>query len=61
MPFLMTATPLSMHVMDNMSLSKTSMVIQFHVASMFLPSLVTGHLVKKFGHSKIMYLSIFIA
>ena len=32
MTFLMTATPLSMHVMDNMSLSKTSMVIQFHVA-----------------------------
>ena len=60
MTFLMTATPLSMHVMDNMSLSKTSIVIQFHVASMFLPSLITGHLVKKFGHSKIMYAGVFL-
>ena len=55
MTFLMTATPLSMHVMEGMSLSKTSAVIQIHVAAMFLPSLITGNLVKKFGHSKIMY------
>ena len=55
MTFLMTATPLSMHVMEGMSLSKTSVVIQIHVAAMFLPSLITGDLVKKFGHSKIMY------
>ena len=55
MTFLMTATPLSMHVMEGMSLSKTSIVIQIHVAAMFLPSLITGNLVKKFGHSKIMY------
>ncbi len=55
MTFLMTATPLSMHVVEGMSLSKTSIVIQFHVASMFLPSLVTGNLIKKFGHSNIMY------
>ena len=47
MTFLMTATPLSMHVMEKMSLSKTSIVIQFHVVSMFLPSLATGYLVKK--------------
>ena len=55
MTFLMTATPLSMHVMEGMSLSNTSVVIQIHVAAMFLPSLITGNLVKKFGHSKIMY------
>ena len=55
MTFLMTATPLSMHIMEGMSLSKTSVVIQIHVAAMFLPSLITGNLVKKFGHSKIMY------
>ena len=55
MTFLMTATPLSMHVLEGMSLSKTSVVIQIHVAAMFLPSLITGNLVKKFGHSKIMY------
>ena len=60
MTFLMTATPLSMHVMEGMSLNKTSIVIQFHVAAMFLPSLITGHLVKKFGHSKIMYAGVFL-
>ncbi|MAJ23055.1 MAG: MFS transporter [Candidatus Pelagibacter sp.] len=60
MTFLMTATPLSMHVMENMSLSKTSIVIQFHVAAMFLPSLITGNLVKKYGHSNIMYLGVFL-
>tara|TARA_B000000437_G_scaffold85891_1_gene62349 strand:- start:8 stop:1171 length:1164 start_codon:yes stop_codon:yes gene_type:complete len=58
MTFLMTATPISMHVMENFSLSKTSFVIQFHVASMFLPSLITGHLIKKFGHSNIIYVGL---
>ena len=60
MTFLMTATPISMHVMENMSLSKTSIVIQFHVASMFLPSLMTGFLIKKFGNSNIIYAGIFL-
>tara|TARA_Y100000590_G_scaffold350898_1_gene402953 strand:+ start:14839 stop:15999 length:1161 start_codon:yes stop_codon:yes gene_type:complete len=58
MTFLMTATPISMHVMEEISLSKTSIVIQFHVASMFLPSLITGHLIKKYGHSQIMYVGV---
>ena len=60
MTFLMTATPISMHVMENMSLSKTSVVIQFHVAAMFLPSLLTGYLIKKFGHSNIIYVGILL-
>ena len=60
MTFLMTATPISMHVMENMSLDKTSFVIQIHVASMFLPSLITGNLIKKFGHSKIMYIGLLL-
>jgi len=55
MSFLMTATPISMHVMEKISLAKTGFVIQLHIAAMFLPSLVTGSLIKKFGHSKIMY------
>ena len=55
MSFLMTATPISMHVMEKISLTKTGLVIQLHIAAMFLPSLVTGNLIKKFGHSKIMY------
>jgi MFS family permease len=55
MSFLMTATPISMHVMEKISLTKTGLVIQLHIAAMFLPSLITGNLIKKFGHSKIMY------
>ena len=55
MAFLMTATPISMHVMEKISLTKTGLVIQLHIAAMFLPSLVTGNLIRKFGHSKIMY------
>jgi len=60
MTFLMTATPLSMHVMEKMSLSKTGLVIQLHVVAMFLPSLITGHLIKRFGHSNIMYAGVFL-
>ena len=60
MTFLMTATPISMHVMENMSLNKTSIVIQFHVAAMFLPSLLTGYLIKRFGHSNVIYAGVFL-
>ena len=55
MSFLMTATPLSMHVMENMSLKETGLVLQLHVVAMFLPSLITGNLIKKYGHSAIIY------
>ena len=58
MSFLMTATPISMHVHDNMSLNNTSFVIQLHIISMFLPALITGNLIKKYGHSKIMYFGV---
>ena len=51
----MTATPISMHVMEKINLTKTGFVIQTHIAAMFLPSLITGNLIKKYGHSKIMY------
>jgi len=60
MSFLMTATPISMHIIDNFSIHKTGIVIQLHVFGMFLPSLFTGHLINKFGHSRIMYFGILI-
>ena len=41
-----------------MSLEKTGFVLQIHVAAMFLPSLITGHLIKKFGHSNIMHIGV---
>jgi len=55
MSFLMTATPINMHVIEHYSLNKTGIVIQLHIISMFLPSLITGNLLRKFGHSKIIY------
>ena len=59
MSFLMTATPINMYVIENYSLNKTGIVIQLHIVSMFLPSLITGNLLKKFGHSKIIYAGVF--
>ena len=58
MSYLMTATPLSMHVMEKMSLAKTGIVLQIHLVAMFLPSLITGNLIKKFGHSNIIYIGV---
>ena len=58
MSFLMTATPLSMHHNHGFSLESTKIVIQFHIIAMFLPSLFTGRLIKKFGHSRIIYTGI---
>lgn len=49
MSYLMTATPLSMHNHHGHSLLDTKWVIQSHIAAMFLPSLFTAWLVKKFG------------
>jgi MFS family permease len=60
MTFLMTATPISMHIMEKISLNKTSIVIQLHIVAMFLPSLITGYLIKKYGHSNIMYAGVFL-
>ena len=59
MSFLMTATPINMHVIEDYSLNKTGIVVQLHIVSMFLPSLVTGNLLRKFGHSKIIYVGVF--
>jgi MFS family permease len=54
MTFIMTATPVSMHVMDGHSLSDTKWVIQSHIVSMFLPSLITGTIIRKFGIPRVM-------
>jgi len=60
MSFLLNAFPISIHLIDNMSIGKTGFVIQMHIFGMFLPSLFTGNLVKKYGHSKVMYAGVFI-
>jgi MFS family permease len=54
MSFIMTATPVSMHIMDGFSLEQTKQVIQSHVVAMFLPSLLTALIVKYLGISRMM-------
>jgi predicted MFS family arabinose efflux permease len=54
MSFVMTATPLAMHELMGHSLGDTKWVIQSHIMAMFLPSLVTGELIRKFGALKII-------
>ena len=68
MSFIMTATPVSMHVMDGHSLHHTKLVLQSHVIAMFLPSLFTAYLVKYIGLTRMMllgvvllFISVFIA
>ncbi|MCO4836517.1 MAG: MFS transporter [Oceanospirillaceae bacterium] len=58
MVFLMTATPLSMHVMNGHSMDDTSIVIQWHIVGMFLPSLFVGKWITHYGHTKVMLLGI---
>ena len=60
MSFIMTATPISMYKMHGFTLGSTSIVIQSHIIGMFLPSLITGTLIKKYGHSVIIYIGALI-
>ena len=55
MSFVMTATPLTMHEHLGHSLADTKFVIQSHIAAMFLPSLISGFLISKFGYAKIIW------
>ena len=54
MSFIMTATPISMHVMDGHPIEDTAFVIQSHVMAMYAPSLVTGFLVDRLGVRRMM-------
>lgn len=58
MSFIMTATPVSMHVMDGHSLQDTKWVIQSHILAMFLPSLVSGYFIKKIGNVKMILIGV---
>jgi MFS family permease len=54
MTFIMSATPVSMHVIDGFSLDDTAWVVQSHVLAMFVPSFFSGWLIDRFGLGKIM-------
>ncbi|MBM4204361.1 MAG: MFS transporter [Gammaproteobacteria bacterium] len=55
MTFVMTAAPISMHVADGFSIDETAAVIRVHVLAMFLPSLVSGWMVARFGIRRMMW------
>ncbi len=60
MSFVMTATPVSMHIMDEISLNHTKSVLQSHVIAMFLPSLFTAYIVKYLGLTRMMLLGVIL-
>ncbi len=53
MSLLMTATPLAMKH-EHLPFSEVAFVIQWHVLGMFAPSFITGHLIDRFGATKII-------
>ena len=59
MTFLMTATPLQVVEVSELSHQANARVIQWHVVAMFAPSLFSGLLIAKFGVQKILWAGIF--
>ena len=59
MSLIMTATPVSMHVLNSYSLEDTKWVIQSHIAAMFIPSLFTPIVVRWVGLVGMMGLGLF--
>ncbi len=49
MSFIMTATPISMHVHDGFSSAETTSVITAHLLGMYLPSLASPWLIERLG------------
>jgi len=49
MSFIMTATPISMHIHDHHSDVDTAWVIQSHLLAMYGPSLVSGRVIARIG------------
>ncbi|MDZ7667964.1 MAG: MFS transporter [Gammaproteobacteria bacterium] len=58
MTFVMTATPISMHVLDGHSLADTASVIRAHVLAMYVPSLASAVLIGWFGIGRLMALGL---
>jgi len=59
MSFLMTGAPLAM-VAHGHSVEDSTLGIQWHVIAMFAPSLITGHLIAKFGKEWIVAMGLLI-
>ena len=60
MSFIMTATPVHMHVLQDFSLEQTKWVIQSHIVAMYLPSFFSALLIQRAGISKVIKLGLLI-
>lgn len=58
MSFVMTATPVHMHVLEQHSLEHTKWVIQSHIVAMFLPSFFSGWLIAKVGEKSVIWMGL---
>jgi predicted MFS family arabinose efflux permease len=58
MAFVMTATPVSMHVIDGHDLASTTAVIRAHVLGMYLPSLISAVLIGWLGVRLLMWIGV---
>lgn len=54
MSYVMTATPLSMHILDGHTLEQTKWVVQSHIIAMYLPSLFSAWIIRKVGLLNVM-------
>ena len=54
MSFIMTATPISMHVVDGHDEVATARVIQVHLLAMYLPSLGSGWIIARLGERPVI-------
>jgi MFS family permease len=59
MTLVMTATPISMNINNDYSLSVTAGVISAHVLAMYVPSLVSGFLIERLGVIRMMFAGAF--
>ena len=60
MSLIMTAAPISMHAHQGHSLNTTTFAIQSHIMAMYLPSILTGTLIRRFGIYPIMMAGVVI-
>ncbi len=58
MSLVMTATPISMHFHDGLSVAETAQVIQAHIIAMFIPSLFTGYIIRVLGVYWVMLIGV---
>jgi len=60
MSLSMTATPISMHVIDGFSVATTANVIRAHMLAMYLPSFISGWLIARLGITRSLWLGLLL-